>query len=97
MRRPEIHFWVRTCPQFVTTNPTFESINVPRLRNAVLDADPDPGKRLDHFLDGGLVWEREHDGRCNNRHSDISMQTCLSQALPGQSASQVVGRKLQLA
>lgn len=45
----------------------------PSLRDAVLDADADPGQRLDHALHCRLVGEREHDGRWN-RQSTIQVQ-----------------------
>jgi hypothetical protein len=48
---------VRVCVVF--------SAHIPCLWDAILDAHTDPGKRLDHFLHGGLVREGKHDGRCN--------------------------------
>lgn len=43
----------------------------PGLREAEIRAHPDAGEAVDHLLDGGHVWEVEHERHCGEAQKKV--------------------------
>ena len=57
------------------TSEKLSRLNAPSLWQAVLDANADTRKSVDHFLDSRIVLERKHDCRWHTQQTIIPVNS----------------------